>query len=242
MLALQEGGHSTGKVSSGKQRSFQMTWALWASLSSCSGEIHRCADEEHVPAHGAAGGCAAGVPRPRGVHLLPFICPTEKVLWLLLWWWAEVSPHLSEKHHSAGVLRFFIHTHFLSAFTFFFIILLLTSSGEADFHDVVPGGGTHVYRTSSMWMQVSLTSTKSSYPFINQILKLVWLLYRATKKPKNIEWSVSMFCFFFCFLINRIWAHWYWWSVLLFMLSSKKIMKSGPQMKKKEKKARRCRK
>lgn len=53
-----------------------------------SNEVRRGVGKDHVSAHGADGGCGAGVPRRRGIHLHACLCPAEEVLRVL---WRRVS-------------------------------------------------------------------------------------------------------------------------------------------------------
>lgn len=70
---------------------------------SCSNAGPGGAGEEHVPAHGAAGGCGAGVPWRSGVHLQASVRPTLALLRLLRGREHGLPAYPRTQHHSAGV-------------------------------------------------------------------------------------------------------------------------------------------
>lgn len=161
MSALQEGGQPKGKVSYGKQNSLQMMWSLSEPPSSHAVvrfkdvlEKSRCQPMEKLvdvvqefPDHVEYVYMPSSVPLRR----CSGCCSNEE----------EKCRPTSLRNVTLQVWQLFTQTHFLLKFTSsFFFILLLASSGEPAVHDVVSGSGTHIYRTSSVWMQVSLTNTK----------------------------------------------------------------------------------
>lgn len=89
-------------------RHFQLLQMMQRFNLSCSNGIPGGVGKKHVSAHGAAGGCGAGVPWRSGVHLHACLCPTLAMLWLLRGWEPGVPAYPWTQHHSAGVARLLV--------------------------------------------------------------------------------------------------------------------------------------